>query len=86
MEKKEIHGNMSVAGLRRLCAAAKEVVGEGKAINIDLSIWHYDNSPTGSGNIEEQIGLYRSGGGPTAYVKSLKEAYEVLEEWKKGEM
>ena len=83
METIEISNDITLTELRELLKVAKEIVGEEEAVEVELSLWHYSESPGGSRNRKERIGLYRSDGGPTILVTSLEEAYEVLKSWRK---
>ena len=78
MENSRVPNNTTLAMLRRLNKALREIVGEKEAVHIELSIWSYL-----SGRIKERIGVYHSEGGPTEYFQTLKEAYEHLNELKK---
>ena len=84
MENQLLPNNTTLAGLRRLMKATKKIVYPEEAVNITISLWHYD-SVKGSDRLVEKIGVYHSGGGPTEEFSSLKDALDYLKTMKKGE-
>ena len=85
MENQLLPNNITLAELRRLMKATKKIAGPKEAVCISLSMWHYDDS-VGTGRLDEKIGVYRSGRGPTKEFSSLKDAHDYLKTMKKGEV
>lgn len=81
MENKLLPNNITLESLRLLLAKGRDILGEKVAVNVGLSLWHYDSA--GTNRIVEKIEFYYSSGGPTEEFKTFEEVYDYLEQLKK---